>query len=803
MEITGILILAADTVLLPTDMLSEELRRQVQAVEGDYAITRRHSRTSARLVDGNSARLLEEFRQPSTVVQAVLRYCSLTNEDPEATLDGAFPMLERLVHSGFLVASDSPQAQSIRPLLDPGDLFAGTEILACLQTLEDTDLYRVKTVNGQNAALKLMRSAAGPEVSRMFEREASVLRHLDAKVTPALLASDTENGLPYLLLSWCSGSDCASVAAHFRASGDYAALLRLSLSILDAYAHLHAQNVIHSDVHPRNILVDNEGAVRIVDFGFSRLAGVENEFRRSERGGIGYYFEPEYARSARGGVLPPCSTILGEQYSLAALLYFLITGKHYVDFSLERDEMLRQIAEDSPLAFRPRGFQPWPAVEDALVRALAKDPAARFESVTALAAALGSASAPATPVIPLDHGEASYLTAQRTLTQTLSRLDIGKALLRTGLTSVPGTSITYGSAGVACALHRIAYVRGEPKLLALADLWGERASRETHSDDAWYSPEIGITPEVVGRVSPYHTESGVHFIQALIAHSMGDVGTQQNALDGFIRASLVNCDSLDLTLGRSGTLWAASHLLAALSPTHTVNIAALRELGNNTMASIWRQLDSYASIAECREIRFSGIAHGWAGILYATLCWSRASGVGLPPHTGERLDQLAALAHRSGSQATWDWNIHREPRDAPGSVMGGWCNGTAGQVHLWLAAHFALKEERYFVLAQEAARHAAEVDTRDGSLCCGFAGQSYAMLSLYRKSGERVWLHRAQLLAEKAAVFYRDLPLAHDSYATAARPNSLYKGELGVAVLAADLQDPDESAQPAFDFIEY
>src|SRR5271165_5655895 len=83
MEITGTLVLAADTVLLPVDQLSDELRRQVQAAEGDYAVMRRNSRTLARIVGGDAARLLEEFRQPTAVVQAVIRYCGATREDPE------------------------------------------------------------------------------------------------------------------------------------------------------------------------------------------------------------------------------------------------------------------------------------------------------------------------------------------------------------------------------------------------------------------------------------------------------------------------------------------------------------------------------------------------------------------------------------------------------------------------------------------------------------------------------------------------------------------------------------------------
>jgi eukaryotic-like serine/threonine-protein kinase len=806
MEMIGTLVIAAGTVLLPVERLSDELRHQVQAAEGDYAITRPNSRINARIINGDAAKLLEEFRQPTTIVQAVIRYCSATKEEPESTLDAAFPMLERLFRARLLVPADSLQTQRIRPLLETGSAFAGTKILSCIQAIEDTDLYRVKTSGGETAALKLMRSEARPEVARMFDREAYVLKHLDATVTPALLAAGVDNELRYMLLSWCPGSECSSVASRLRASGDPSALLRLSVAILDAYAKLHGRNVIHSDVHPRNVLVDDNFSVRIVDFGLARIAGVENEFCRSKRGGIGYFFEPEYAKSVRGGHRPPYSSMTGEQYAVAALIHFLVTGKHYVDFSLEKREMLRQIAEDGPIPFRSRGLQPWPGLEDILAKALAKDPAERFPSIVDFSTALGSVDEPPAPPVSPDPGPASYPSARETLARFLKKLDAGRPLFQAGFANAPRASVNFGSAGVACALHRIACARHDAQILSLADLWGERAARDARLDDAWYCPEIEITAKVVGRISPYHTESGIHFIKALIAHSMGDVMTQQSATEGFLVAvSRDPCDNLDLTLGRSGALLAAAQILAAFGCASLVDVGALRKFGNTTMASIWQQLDSYSPILECREVPYSGIAHGWAGLLYATICWCRASGTDLPANTGERLSQLASLAHHSGRQARWSWKVACGPcdRDVPGTYMAGWCNGTAGHVFLWLAAHSALKDDRYLVLAENAAWHAAETDGQIGSLCCGFSGQAYALLTLYRHNGDRAWLNRAQVLAEKAAIAYRNLPLGRDYEALALRPDSLYKGELGVAVLTADLEAPDAAALPAFEFIDF
>jgi hypothetical protein len=125
--------------------------------------------------------------------------------------------------------------------------------------------------------------------------------------------------------------------------------------------------------------------------------------------------------------------------------------------------------------------------------------------------------------------------------------------------------------------------------------------------------------------------------------------------------------------------------------------------------------------------------------------------------------------------------------------MPGWCNGSAGFVHLFTLAHELSGEALYRRLAEGAAWHVWEAPDGNGSLCCGLAGRAYALLNFYRHAGGAggsVWLARARELAEGAAT---DLAWAVDS------PDSLYRGELGPAVLAADLGRPEGAAMPFFE----
>jgi serine/threonine-protein kinase len=179
------------------------------------------------------------------------------------------------------------------------------------------------------------------------------------------------------------------------------------------------------------------------------------------------------------------------------------------------------------------------------------------------------------------------------------------------------------------------------------------------------------------------------------------------------------------------------------------------------------------------------MAHGWSGYLYATLRWCRAAGSELPANVERRLHELAAQRVARGRGAYW-------PRTMAGGLhdmMPGWCNGAAGHVFTWTAAFDALRDPRWLDLARDAAWNAWEEPIHHADLCCGSAGRAYALLDLYQHTGEREWLARARQLANHAAGAAR---------ATSQRAHALWKGELGIAVLLADLEDPAEARMPFF-----
>lgn len=764
------LVLRSDVVLVPIGDLAPEVRATFTYDEGDYALTRRHGRMPSQVIDGETAALLALFRTPRTIVEAIAINSRALKKNPEAWFDELLPHIGVFLNRSILVPAGSEEQNEIAPTFAGGERVGGWEVGHCVSLIEDSEIYRVRD-GARDAALKIARNAVPFERS-LFGNEAVILDRLGGAPAARLYDRGTHEGRPFLIIEWCRGMDASTAAAHRRHVR--LSLLDLACGIAEAYAALHARGVVHGDVHPRNILVDDDGVVRLIDFGYGAAGG---EPPRVGRGGMYYFFEPEYLGAQRRGIELP-ATFAGEQYALGALLYFLITGSHYVDFRSERDEMVRQAETEPPLPFTKRDLPPWPEMEAILGRALVKDPAQRFPDVEAFAEALRAVRA--TAVAELRETPLSE-TAARFADERLRDVARGGAMFASGFAEAPTASINFGSAGVALGLLRIAEARRDPSILALADVWRSRALRDAGSPAAYYNEDRDLKAEMLGRITPNHTESGIHAAGALIARARGDTIAQRQSIERYLAACARDCENLDLTLGKAATLLGATLLL----DDEGARCAPLLRFGNETLTAIWAALDDLPPIAQNAPDTYLGMAHGWSGYIYAALRWCAASGAPPPPSLPRRLDELIAFGVRRGRAMYWRRQVGGHRQD----VIPGWCNGTAGHVFLFTAAYDAFGNGRFLDLACQAATHASEEPMYNADLCCGSAGRAYAMLNVYKHTGDAEWLSRARRLANHAAAYDGEV----------VRANSLWKGEMGVAALIVDLQSPENAQMPFFE----
>ncbi|NMB11853.1 MAG: Stk1 family PASTA domain-containing Ser/Thr kinase, partial [Firmicutes bacterium] len=146
----------------------------------------------------------------------------------------------------------------------------------------------------------------------------------------------------------------------------------IALQVAAALGHAHRNHLVHRDIKPHNILITDEGRVKVTDFGIARAVSTSTLTQTGLVIGSVHYFSPE---QARGGVSSEQSDI----YSLGIVLYEMLTGT--VPFTGETPiaVALQQLQDPVP---SPRKLDPSipKPLEDVILKALAKEPQERFRS---------------------------------------------------------------------------------------------------------------------------------------------------------------------------------------------------------------------------------------------------------------------------------------------------------------------------------------------------------------------------------------------------------------------------------------
>ena len=784
-------LLPQDLLVIPVAELATASREALGAQEDDFAITRPRSRKASSVIDRDSAELLQRFREARTIAQAVADFSREREADPHVVLNGALPVLQRLIAAHLLVpaaAADS-LAKPVVASFERGDRIGRFQVVRRLSVLFDVELYQAQASDGTLCLLKIAREGGGRRIRHSLSSEAIVLERLHDLPVPRLIEIGEHDDLLFLAIEWRAGVSPTRASDELRARTDTLSrrrLLDLCVEIAEAYADLHDRKVTHGDVHDLNVLIDREGRPTIVDFGQANLLD-DPEFKPLARGGVLANYDPELATAMIDDRHAPLATLASEQFAVGTLLYEVATGHPHLELSVRRETALQQIVSDPPRSFASWGIPAWPNLERVLQRMLEKDPARRFSSMRDVVAALRAIGQATEESADAEH-EARQPTSitgapARVARFVLDRLTMSGELFSSRFPEGPHCSVNNGAAGIALAWYRLALFREDAETLSIAAAWSRRAQDWMGTDEDFFLADETIAPKNVGRAGLFHSPVGVHCVRALIAHAEGDDGEAKRAATAYADAARRRCSKWDLTLGRAGTLLGCA-LQYEAEPNREPRVGLI---GRRLAAALERRLTKAGSIQSSTAIDTIGIAHGWAGGLYALLRWSQATGQPVPPLVIDRLEELVAFAQHSGRGISWP--RFRDYRDA--SLQSTWCNGDTGLVFLWLLAAEVLDGARYLPLAEGAAWNVADRGPeRTIDLCCGSAGRAYGFLALYRATGDEVWVRRAKRFAEHAA---RELdPDATDAH-------RLYKGALGVALLVNELEDPRRARMPLFE----
>ena len=248
-------------------------------------------------------------------------------------------------------------------------------------------VYLSFTPGGRAVAVKIIRGelASDPEFRERFAREVSIAQQVNGIHIAQLIDSGSDQGVPWLASAYVAGPSLAQVVA---ACGPLPpnTVLALAGRIAESLGAIHATGMVHRDLKPGNILLDESGP-KVIDFGIVRAATPTATGRSSHRTFIGSppFMAPE---QIRGQKISPATDV----FALGATVYHLCTGESafQADFA---DGVLYRVIHDEP------DYAACPEEVRELIRAcLRKDPAERPSTQRIVDGCRAAGAGPETPL---------------------------------------------------------------------------------------------------------------------------------------------------------------------------------------------------------------------------------------------------------------------------------------------------------------------------------------------------------------------------------------------------------------------
>ena len=263
---------------------------------------------------------------------------------------------------------DPIDERALPPRLKPGQTFEGWEVVTNLAESRQSLIYRVRDPLQQSWLLKTLppQRHDDTDACRDLVLEEWFMRRVAGRQTPELHPLPTRQHLYYVMREHPG----VTLEQHKREHGLLSVALcqQIAAKLIRGVGLLHRRNLIHRDIKPDNLLLDEEGVLRILDFGLAYCPGLSSA-EPSGVPGTPCYIAPEVFAGAEPSPQQ-------DLYSVGVTLYYLLTG-HYPYGEIEAFQRPRFGRPTAPSRYRP-DVPPW--LDDCLLKALETDPSKRYET---------------------------------------------------------------------------------------------------------------------------------------------------------------------------------------------------------------------------------------------------------------------------------------------------------------------------------------------------------------------------------------------------------------------------------------
>jgi eukaryotic-like serine/threonine-protein kinase len=249
-----------------------------------------------------------------------------------------------------------------------------------------SSVYRAHdTILGRHVALKVLHEhfSNDEEYVERFRREARAIARLNHPNIVTVIDRGEFEGRQFIVFEHVSGENLKELVQR-EGPLPVQEALALTRQVARGLAFAHEHGIVHRDVKPQNVLLDEEGSPKVTDFGIARsLDPQEGLTQTGTLLGTSDYIAPEQASGRRVDER-------SDQYALGVLLYELLTGEVPYPAETFMAVAMRHLRDPVP-SVRERRREVPPEVDAIVARAMAKNPNDRFPSVEAMAAAIEAA----------------------------------------------------------------------------------------------------------------------------------------------------------------------------------------------------------------------------------------------------------------------------------------------------------------------------------------------------------------------------------------------------------------------------
>ena len=353
-------------------------------------------------------------------------------------------------------------------------------------------------------AIKVLRPEyeSDEEFVRRFSREAEAASKVSHENIVNMLDVGIDGDMRYIVMEYVDGQTLKEMIRQRGAIHPDTAI-RMAIRILAAVDHAHRNGIVHRDIKPQNIMVDNQGRVKVADFGIARLKASQATTTEEGSGGsvLGsvHYFSPE---QAKGEVADEKSDL----YSVGVVMYEMLTGRVPFDGETSVSVALKHVSEE-PRSMRDHQEGISKALDEVVMRALCKDASKRYQTAAEMAADLRKTiSHPQGGFVryPKDPEEIEREKEERRRKRARDRKRLKRTVIAAGIVAV----VLLVAGGIWYFMHTSnTYVMpdlvGQEQLLAQGELeeqGGEAVFEYAYSEDYEEGIVIGQSRRAGGRV---------------------------------------------------------------------------------------------------------------------------------------------------------------------------------------------------------------------------------------------------------------------------------------------------------------